>query len=826
MSIEMHGWLGGDTYGKREYEKGVWIPAKHVNPCPYPIGLGSDILIPSGWTLGNFGHTYKIPRWGLRPYGPFISNYYSNLGWCYQRRRTWHGITHSPMRPPISKNKHTSKQTGRQWLFYNAVKAWQDFAQNEKDVYNRWRYPARASGYNRFIRWFMRLGPTMPLYWGNLQRSDSDPTLVEDAAVLQHDPHIHYPFQFYNMQAFNMVLHKGGGFPADPVSGQLFYRSDLDKIYKWDGAAWEEVGAGAGGENYYSPTVIVATDATGDYSDIQTAINALPAGGGRVFVKEGTYNLAAKLVILLSNVTLQGQGASTILHLDNTVNQSVLEIGNGADAYTDIVIRDLKIEGNSANQTGGYGIHARVASDKIQILNCLISDTKWAGIYLEGGLTRPVVRGNRIENCKRNGLLLGSTDGGVFSENAFIDNGDASYMQLLSWNGKRSTITNNTFKHDGGANSAHGIRFNDGYENVIVNNHFNGCNVAVYMAYSFIGIYRNTISDNAIVDSYGTSIYTGGVEDIVSGNTINLAGGHGIEAWNNGGVVNGNTITDTIKNPIYVGGSGIVISGNNLSKSMQEAIVVVGGCINIVSDNYVYQAALPAANFYTGIYIKEFFGTPATDNNIFGNVVAGLSYGNKFKTGIGEEAATCDRNFISKNRTLNIQTQDILRQGPSSVAFENFFVGANVGLTLLKTTANQTINAGAATFVDITGLTFPVVNGVDYAFHFYITFQSAAAATGWKSGVNHPGGTLDFWAQSEVIANGPAGVATHTERHNTAVDDMTLLTATVTQAVDLAIRIEGRYKCTANGIFAARFANELNANTDIVVQKGSWGWYF
>jgi len=148
------------------------------------------------------------------------------------------------------------------------------------------------------------------------------------------------------------------------------------------------------------------------------------------------------------------------------------------------------------------------------------------------------------------------------------------------------------------------------------------------------------------------------------------------------------------------------------------------------------------------------------------------------------------------------------------------------GITLLRTTGNQTINAGAATFVDITGLTFPVVNGVDYAFQFYITFRSANAATGWKAGVNCPAGTLDFWAGSDVIANGAAGVATHTERHNVVRDDMTLLTATVTAGVDLAVRISGRYLCTANGTFAARFANELAANTDIVVQKGSWGFYF
>ena len=145
---------------------------------------------------------------------------------------------------------------------------------------------------------------------------------------------------------------------------------------------------------------------------------------------------------------------------------------------------------------------------------------------------------------------------------------------------------------------------------------------------------------------------------------------------------------------------------------------------------------------------------------------------------------------------------------------------------MLKTTGNQTINAGAGVFTDITGLTFPVVSGTDYAFHFYITFQSAAATTGWRAGVNCPTGTLDFWAQSQTIANGAAGVATHVERHNTVRDDMTLLTATVTQSVALAIRIEGRYLCTANGTFATRFANELASNTHVVVQNGSWGWYW
>lgn len=149
-----------------------------------------------------------------------------------------------------------------------------------------------------------------------------------------------------------------------------------------------------------------------------------------------------------------------------------------------------------------------------------------------------------------------------------------------------------------------------------------------------------------------------------------------------------------------------------------------------------------------------------------------------------------------------------------------------VTLNVLKTTAPQTINAGAGTFVDITGLTFPVANGSIYCFKFYIVFQSANLNTGWRCSVNCPTGTLSHYATVQTVANAAAGAATWLHKHNTARDDMTLLTATVTAGVDLVVKIEGRYVCTQNGTFAARFANELNADTNVVVQSGSWGMWF
>jgi hypothetical protein len=148
-------------------------------------------------------------------------------------------------------------------------------------------------------------------------------------------------------------------------------------------------------------------------------------------------------------------------------------------------------------------------------------------------------------------------------------------------------------------------------------------------------------------------------------------------------------------------------------------------------------------------------------------------------------------------------------------------------LRTLMTTTNQTINEGAGTYVDITGLTFPVTSGNNYAFKFYIVFRSAATTTGYKVSVNCPTGTLDFFCTHQTIANSATvGVATWLQRHSVTRDDMTTLTATITANVDLVVMIEGRYLCTENGTFAARFANELAANTDITVRTGSYGYYF
>ncbi|SCW57147.1 hypothetical protein SAMN04487970_101663 [Paenibacillus tianmuensis] len=59
---------------------------------------------------------------------------------------------------------------------------------------------------------------------------------------------------------------------------------------------------------------------TDDYLTINAAISALPAIGGKVFLMAGTYNVFSSVeskdrsINLISNLTLEGQGYSTVLY--------------------------------------------------------------------------------------------------------------------------------------------------------------------------------------------------------------------------------------------------------------------------------------------------------------------------------------------------------------------------------------------------------------------------------------------------------------------------------------------------------------------------------
>ena len=151
LSLRAHGWFGGWMYGYRGVVK-----------TPYPIGLFH-------WVYGHKweGDTWSSKKarwttnaknwWGIESsvFVPFLSFYYSPTGWCYQRRRTWHGCISIAERPPIGPNPQTEDQQANRMKIKYGVIAWQGMNPATKDYYNRLSFPRRASGYNRFLHYYL-----------------------------------------------------------------------------------------------------------------------------------------------------------------------------------------------------------------------------------------------------------------------------------------------------------------------------------------------------------------------------------------------------------------------------------------------------------------------------------------------------------------------------------------------------------------------------------------------------------------------------------------------------------------------------------------------
>ena len=125
-------------------------------------------------------------------------------------------------------------------------------------------------------------------------------------------------------------------------------------------------------------TVVIALDGTGDFTDIQEGLNSLPATGGGVYIKEGTYNINATIEIDIDSVSLIGSGASTIIH--PTGNFPAITIQLPAGVGESVTIEKLKIYGTGAG-VAQHGIYAE-DFNRIWLYNLWIEHLGGNGVYI------------------------------------------------------------------------------------------------------------------------------------------------------------------------------------------------------------------------------------------------------------------------------------------------------------------------------------------------------------------------------------------------------------------------------------------------------------
>jgi parallel beta-helix repeat protein len=180
--------------------------------------------------------------------------------------------------------------------------------------------------------------------------------------------------------------------------------------------------------------LVVATDGTGDYNcdgvndhiEIQTALMDLPLSGGTVYLKEGTYIISGRIEIgEKENVALVGAGMSTVLKLENGLDHPIYMI---AVFVNDILIKDLRLNGNKANQTfssGMDGIFCLIVED-LRITNCRIENFAGSGIQLKHSGNN-VISNNTFENNSCGIRLVGPSNGNLIYHNNFVNNDNQAY---------------------------------------------------------------------------------------------------------------------------------------------------------------------------------------------------------------------------------------------------------------------------------------------------------------------------------------------------------------------------------------------------------------
>ena len=74
----------------------------------------------------------------------------------YQKRPRKGGQIFVKMKFHYPHDPQTTAQITQRTKFANAILAWQALTSEEKNVYNAMQYPPRMTGFNRFIRLYMR----------------------------------------------------------------------------------------------------------------------------------------------------------------------------------------------------------------------------------------------------------------------------------------------------------------------------------------------------------------------------------------------------------------------------------------------------------------------------------------------------------------------------------------------------------------------------------------------------------------------------------------------------------------------------------------------
>lgn len=145
-------------------------------------------------------------------------------------------------------------------------------------------------------------------------------------------------------------------------------------------------------------------DGVADDVEINAALNALPAAGGRVMLSEGTFTLADPIVFPDNNIWLRGMGRSTLIDGNAlTTTNHAIEL----TSRTGCAIKKLAIQTEAGGGKNSHCIFVDDGCDNLAIHDVTIVNGDSDGIHIEGSDHLDIhIRGLRVNDIDDNGISV------------------------------------------------------------------------------------------------------------------------------------------------------------------------------------------------------------------------------------------------------------------------------------------------------------------------------------------------------------------------------------------------------------------------------------
>lgn len=392
-----------------------------------------------------------------------------------------------------------------------------------------------------------------------------------------------------------------------------------------------------------SPNVSYTAQSGALLSTVLNACFGQLTSGGRIYIKEGTYDDNENIVVTKSNITIQGAGRyKTIIKLKDHFDDGRPNTGVGlihAEGVDRLKLISLELDGNQVNQDS-ITTTADMSPFKTAFVNGVYTeDTRWVTVedcyihdFTEAGVITAgcdffTVNNCHIKNTLWNGITFGwGSDFGTITNN--IIEGDTTITPTdtiggigdvgIALYGRNHTVSNNTIRR------IYGVH---GYDNSSV-----------------------SISFEAAGPPYDGSTARRSQYHLISNNTLKGRGqkaGIVSNALNEGSLgvsIIGNYI-DSCGVAISMMGDSSLISKNKIvnpqGQSYNYGIFVQDGDYNFITGNDITCRTIGSGD-YPILLTNSVDGADynkVTNNNLFG--------GTYYSIGIGH--ANCDGNIIMGN---------------------------------------------------------------------------------------------------------------------------------------------------------------------------------